>query len=376
MFRFLFALYLSGLVFYSGAQDLSCYCPPAPAESLSDTPSVYIHLGSNHFLKNNEYFNPVESGITWLGTALNPYLELAVNSRFSLNAGWYGLLYPSRSAFSVSVPFLNARWHFLPGWSLTMGSIRGYQCHRLPEPLYSFDQRYYRPPENGIQITADKKHHVTDIWLNWENFILPGDAVKEEFVMGGRSFLFLLDTGSTLNLVMTLNGLAAHKGGQLGGGGHMSTLMNSATGLMICLNPTGGIIDSAGLRSDFMGYRDVSPVKKQLYSLGWGSYTTVFAKTKQWTVEAGYWYGRHFIAPRGEWLFQSVSNQYVVYWEPVTPMITGRLSWQCPITRYITAGGGGGIYYDLKRQSADFYYHFQLALHVKGLVKKMPRLIF
>jgi hypothetical protein len=324
------------------------------------------------FLKNNEYFNPIDEGITFLGTSFNPFLKMDIGPRFAINAGWYGILYSGKDQISVSVPYYNVMWNFAEGYSVKMGNISGYHHHRLPEPLFSHDRMYTGAPESGVQVIASRKHHLTDIWLNWENFILPGENQKEEFVIGGRSFVFLKPRGEGFNLALTLNGIAVHKGGQVGAGGNLSTLMNSATGLMVYYKPAGSKTDSIGIRNDFCGYNDASPVKLKLYSRGWGNYTTVFGKWKGFYAEGGLWYGRHFIAPRGEWLYQSVSNLYTVYWEPSNTIITFKTGWTHRVTDGVKAALGGGCYYDTALRSVDYYYHFHISVQLNWLLKEFP----
>jgi len=330
-------------------------------------------FNNNNFLKNNEYFNPIDEGITYLGAVYNPYLSLVNSNKITINAGWYGILYSGRNKISVSVPYYNVTWKFYDGYFLKIGNINGFHFHRLPEPLYSNDHIYSKMPESGIQIAAERKHHSTDIWLNWENFILPGDNTNELFVMGGRSFIYLKGIDSEKNIALTLNGMAAHKGGQVGSGGNIVSLLNSAIGLMYFINPHSGNIDSAGVRNDFYGYNDVSPLKQQLYSKGWGNYSTAFIKTNHFFFEGGFWYGRHFIASRGEWLFQSVSNLYTVYWEPSNRIITGKAAWYYEADKNINAGIGGGLYYDINSKNTDFYYQFHLIINLSFLIKEFPK---
>jgi len=351
-------------------EDLFFSSSPAPIAPYSKQ-CLYFSFDNLNFLKNNEYFNPVDEGITYIGSSFNPHFDLLLNNRLSVSAGWFGILYSGRSKISNSIPYYNVTWNLYNGWKLRMGHIDGFNAHRLPEPIFSADRRYENSPETGLQVTADRKHHSSDIWLNWEKFILPGDNFKEEFVMGGRSFIFINPSGSRKNVALSLNGIAAHKGGQVGSAGeHLSTLMNSAVGIIAFIKPNESTDDSIGIRNDFCGYRDASPFKQQLYSAGWGNYSTIFGKYHGFYFEAGYWYGRHFIAPRGQWLFQSVSKLYTVYWEPVNNIVTTKVGWTYKPDKQFKAGIGGGLYYDTELKNIDFYYQFHLSLNLSYLIKE------
>lgn len=354
------------------AQDESFFLTPEKKTNSFSNSCLFFRFDNLNFLKNNEYFNPIDEGITFLGATFNPRLALVLNKNFTIIAGWYGFLYSGRDKMSLSIPYYNVTWNFTEGYFLKMGNINGFHNHRLPEPLFSFDRIYSTAPETGVQITADRKHHSTDIWLSWEKYILPGDDFKEEFVMGGRSFIFLKPSGSKGNIALSLNGIAAHKGGQVGSpDGRICTLMNSAVGILAYLKPIQGSSDSIGIRNDFYGFKDVSPVKQQLYSMGWGNYTTVFTRYKGFYFEGGLWYGKHYIATRGEWLFQSVSNLYTVYWEPSNLLITAKGGWMYSEDKPVNVGIGGGCYYDTYLKNLDFYYQFHIYVRLSYLLKEL-----
>ena len=60
-----------------------------------------------------------------------------------------------------------------------MGNLNNNQNHRLPEPLREPELFLTEKPEAGFQ--AKYKNRLIDIdsWIDWQKFILPGDAFKE-----------------------------------------------------------------------------------------------------------------------------------------------------------------------------------------------------
>ncbi len=335
------------------------------------TEKAYFVVDNISFFKNNEYFNNLYDGITYLGNRIHPQIKYFPVNNFSLSAGLNLQSFAGREKLYYAQPTFTAEWLFSPGYRLIMGNIRGNLNHGLPDPLFSFDRYYTSPDERGIQILADTKYHKTDIWLNWEKFILPGDDFKEEFTAGGKTNILVLNPNKGVGISIPLAGMAMHKGGQVENTeGHLQTVFNTAAGINLFYKPFQDKKDSIGIQSLFLSFTDASPYKNLLYSKGWGVYSNFYYKLTDWYFEGGYWYGKHFIAPRGEWLFQSVSEKYSLYWESSKSLIFAKLGWTHEIAEGINAGTGGGLYYDTKRATLDFYYQLHLIVNLNFPLKQ------
>lgn len=351
------------------AQEYSFFSAQGP-ERFSENNKLYFVFENISFFKNNEYFNNLYDGITYIGDRAHPKIVYFADKSFFFSGGWELQYFSGREKAYISHPTLTASWLFLPGYQLNMGNLNGNLNHKLPIPLFSFDKYYTSPTETGVQILANRKLHETDIWLNWEKFILPGDNFKEEFTAGGRTELKIRNPLSGLGLSVALMGMAMHKGGQVESTtGHLQTVFNSAAGINVFYKLAGEKKDSLGIQSLFCGFSDASPYKGMLYSKGWGIHTTAYAKLSDWYFETGYWYGKHFIAPRGEWILQSVSQKYGLYWESAKNMFFIRGSWKHNISKGIKAGIGSGLFYDLDRNTTDFYYQLHILIDVDAPIR-------
>ncbi|PKP20633.1 MAG: hypothetical protein CVU05_08605 [Bacteroidetes bacterium HGW-Bacteroidetes-21] len=326
---------------------------------------LIFHYKQINFFKNNEYFNNLYDGITYLGTRINPEFSYSPSTNFTVTAGWMVQYFSGREKAYLSQPTLTANWQFAHGYKLIMGNIQGSLNHLLPDPLFTFDKYYISPEETGIQFLANSKYHITDIWLNWEKFILPGDDFKEEFTAGGKTILLIIRPSKGVGFSLPMVGMAMHKGGQVENtSGHLQTVFNSAVGINLYYKPTTEKKDSLGIQTLFCGFMDGSPYKGLLYSRGWGIYSNAYIKLSDWYFEAGYWHGKHFIAPRGEWLFQSISSKYGMYWEPSKDLIFAKAGWKHDICNGVKVGTGGGLFFDTQRNTLDFYYQLHMIINL------------
>ena len=85
----------------------------------------------------------------------------------------------------------------------------------------------------------------------------------------------------------------------------------------------------------------------------------------------GYWYGDYFIAPRGEPLFQSVSQKYTGYVEPQKQLIVSKLFFQKAINKDINLGIRFESYYDLLNDNFDFSYGLHIVFNRSFFLKKI-----
>ena len=70
-------------------------------------------------------------------------------------------------------------------------------------------------------------------------------------------------------------------------------------------------------------------------------------------LQAGYWYGYQFIAPRGSYLFQSVSWHKKDFAAPEREMVTGKVALENGYTGKFALGLDAEFYYDLRERAMD-----------------------
>lgn len=249
-----------------------------------------------------------------------------------------------------------------------MGNIYGHEQHKLIEPIYSLDNFYLQKPESGLQFLLDSKSFISDLWLNWQKFILPGESFKEEFVIGNSSCVQIYKTNNGSGIKIPVNFVAKHKGGQ----GTISltplqTYFNWSLGTDWSIKTYNILM---GIQSHYVQFNDASDKKILRYTDGYGIYSNTYVQSKSWQIIAGYWFGEYYISPLGEPLYQSLSKKYVAYQEPKKNLILLKVQYayksikQCPL--YIQFA----CYYDYQRDYFDFSYGLQLKFSEKIRILK------
>lgn len=329
---------------------------------------VYLNLKIYPFLKNNEYFNELYDGITFIGSDFNPYIIYKPHRNIAVSIGWYGRIFNGREQLYINQIFYRLQYRLSSKLKLVMGQTYGHEQHKLIEPIYSFDNFYLQKPESGLQFLLNSKSIKSDLWLNWQKFILPGDSFKEEFVIGNSSSVLLYKTGNGSGINIPINFVAKHKGGQ----GTISlsplqTYFNWSVGADWTFKINNHLM---GIQSHYVQFNDVSDNKILRYTDGYGIYSNTYFQSKSWQIIAGYWFGEYYVSPLGEPLYQSLSKKYVAYQEPQKNLILLKIQYsyksikQCPL--YIQFA----CYYDYQRGYFDFSYGLQLKFSEKFILLK------
>jgi len=354
-----------------GQIDNSIFNSYKPIEP-NDSNKIWLSFENQNFLHNTEYFNNLYDGMTFLGATLAPTLVYQANRNIRIQVGWYFIKYSGRDEFSRSVPWILCQYRITKNLDLLMGNIHGTVQHNLIEPLYSFDKHFFEQPESGLQCLAHFKHFEGDLWLNWEKFILPGDPFKEQFTMAGTGKIIFFKPESKFQLSFPMQWMAAHKGGQMETSTEpLQTYFNTALGIDAAYHPFSKAKNCLGINGFFASYYDASSIHVQYYSKGYGILSNLYAKIGKFDIMAGYWYGEHFIAPRGEPLFQSVSQKYTIWWEPNKQLILNKFQFNQPIKKGIDLAVRFQSYYDVLRNNPDFSYSLFIILKEDFFLKKL-----
>ena len=77
-------------------------------------------------------------------------------------------------------------------------------------------------------------------------------------------------------------------------------------------------------------------------------------------LQAGYWYGNQFIAPRGSYLFQSVSWHKKDFVAPEREMLTAKVGLENQYTDAFSLGLDAEFYYDLHERAMDIAFGIYL----------------
>ena len=338
-----------------------------------------IGVDATTFLRDAAFSLPYTRGYTATGFFVKPYAKHLIGQDAQMT---FGLLLSGVAGYDglrAWQPLVRLEYEPFENFRLVMGSLYG--------------ERYiYDHQEEGMQILADYwlGHHqrwCMDTWLHWEDLLEPWQPKQERFSLGS-SHLFTLYTSHNhrgFDISIPLSFLGSHRGGQFSSlDTCIQSLFTESVGLRVGLAT--GDFSALALDVPLFFYQDVSPTKCMAYNNGWAMWPQIsfdwqFASDVPpapdepkpfwrgcWRllVQAGYWHGHQYIAPRGSYLFQSISWHRPDFAEPERRMITAKLAFENRYSSRFSLGLDTEYYYDLREQAMDFAFGLYLRYFVTG----------
>tara|TARA_Y100000589_G_scaffold75216_1_gene68813 strand:+ start:22317 stop:23444 length:1128 start_codon:yes stop_codon:yes gene_type:complete len=299
------------LTFFFGVKNSFATNTFLTREFLCDSCNKDLNLRfeSSSFFKNNEYESDFATGFTGIGVMFKPTLEYYFNKSTKLNFGAFGLKYSGLDGLSQLVPIYQIHHKVTNGFELVFGSLYGNLNHDLAEPLYRFDRYYLDNVEYGVQILNYSEFIDSDLWLNWEQFILEGDPFQEEFTLGNHSKIKFLNK-KRYQVAGDCQLLIYHKGGEIDSyNGPAFSLFNGSYGfdfslksqyLSYSIRPKILVYKSLGLPDEGENYKH--------YKNGNGFLFSGDIEHDYFYFESGYWSGNKFVSSSGEYLYMSIAE--------------------------------------------------------------------
>jgi hypothetical protein len=372
--QYFIAAYLSVAGYCTHAQDFYASYIPKPAYDTTVAGNLSIHFYNNNFVKNNEYFGPYTEGITYIGSILQPEVSWALSDKFSLSGGWYFRQYYGQESLNASLPVLRARYTFRPDMQLIMGQLYGRLQHGYLEPIYSTDNYFTRNPEYGVQLLVNKERLHVDLYMDWEKFLLPGEA-HQEVITGG-----LLATYA-LNNLLEEKGLSAHFqslihhfGGQVDNSDSpIQSRTNLAIGLEYAFVPKFQVLNKLTLSSYYIQALEMSQTNTIPFESGFALQNGITFENSWVKLGAGWFHGEYFFSPMGDYIFQSVSQFNDWYVGEKRDLVTSKLLISHPIMQEVDFGVRFESYYDLQRKTNDFSYGLNISVNAKVFEKTLKK---
>ncbi|VAW27887.1 hypothetical protein MNBD_BACTEROID07-753 [hydrothermal vent metagenome] len=340
--------------------------------------TLNFRFESSSFFKNNEYFDNYAYGYTGLGFYAKPTLEYYFSPKIKVSAGVYLLKYSGRDNFTQAIPILSVQYKMAKSLELVMGNIYGTANHQLAEPLFRYDRYFQSHIEYGLQFLLNTATIHSDLWLSWEHYIMVGDTAQEHLLAGSSSVFKVMRNRRGFSLSIPLQFLVAHKGGQLAPPPHkpMSTILNALTGAKLTYrfnNESSIDFEPQLLLYEGLHLPDPGEPNAQPFKNGWGSYTKLTFHYRGLHVLAGYWYAERFIAPHGEYLFQSVSEINPNFSQAKRELVTTKIWFNKTIYRSIKIEARFENYYDLMSHKLDYSYGLYIVMNESFFLTKYKR---
>ena len=368
--------FLSLLIYSSfnsfGQLNNSAFNIPASLNE-ADSNKLFLGIENGNYFKNNYYYNNFEVGYKEIGWFLQPTLEYHPSGNTRLSAGVHMLKYSGLETLTRFTPVLSFQYQMVPGSNLIIGTIYGTTNHRLIEPIFQFDRYNQNHVENGFQFLFDKKHIWSDLWMNWETFIFDRSPIQEQFTVGTSTLVKLNDPESRLQIQIPIQTLIMHKGGMHTiVEAHVQTYLNYVYGINVEYTLQGKLFQNVAFRGYMVNYQDLSYVGVQPFQQGKGFYPNILIEGKMLDLMLGYWNAQKFIAPRGEYLFQSVSSANVdTFREAQRRLLNFKFALHHTIHRGIEAGARLEAYMDLTHKNIDYTYSLFISFNRKLFLHEM-----
>jgi hypothetical protein len=322
---------------------------------LIDTSKLFLQIDNNNFVKNNEYFGQIAEGYTLLGFNLTPRMVYYPSSKVKLSVGGNFLTYYGRENEVEASLLLSFQYKLHPNLDFILGNIYGTVNHKLIDPLFNFERFLNQNIENGIQFLWNSDRVFADLWLHWEQQILQNDPFQEKFNVGLSSHFLLIDQES-YQISIPFQNLIRHEGGQINSNSEepLTTLFNNATGLCYSRPLHYKFLHHLDITTYVVNYQDLSPEKRQMYIDGTASYTTLELRNNHIDFTLGYWYGKQFVAPIGNPIFESYSRTKFYVEEPIRQLAIGKINYQKNVFKGINLGFRFEGYYDLIGSNMEY----------------------
>lgn len=323
-----------------------------------------IHFYNNNFIKNNEYFGPYTEGITYIGSIVQPEITWALSNKFNLSAGWYFRQYYGYDGFEKSLPVIRARYTINRGTQVIIGQLDGQLQHGFIEPIYNTDNYFSKNPEYGVQFKIHRGRFHSDMYMDWEKFLLPGDA-HQEVITGGFLASYALNKNTeNKGLSAHFQSIIHHFGGQVDNSdAPLQSRANMAAGLKYCFVPDHKWLTNITLSSYYIQALELSQINTLPFESGYALHNTITLENKWVKLSSGWFHGEYFFAPLGDNLFQSVSQFNDWYVSDKRDLITSKLLIGHQIMQGVNFGFRFESYFDTQRKSHDFSYGLNLSVN-------------
>lgn len=336
--------------------------------------NIALHLENNNFIKNNEYFGDYTEGLTYIGSVFQPSLRWEITDNLTLSTGWYFRYFYEKTDFNKSIPFIRLTYSINPHMQLTLGQLNTQLNHNHIEPLYDIDRYFSQNPEYGLQFMVKNNKLSSECYLDWEKFILHGDAAQEIINAGMVSSYLLTTYGSNNGLFAEFQATIKHKGGQgITIDAPMQTRSNISPGFRYTHAMQNNIIQKITLAAYYIQAFEMSPNNRLSAKRGFAIYPYLSLQNKYINFISSYLYGDNYFSPLGSYLFQSFSeiHQDDRLISKKRQIWASKLLFDYPITHGVLFGFKAETYYDLKAQHLDYSYGLNISLNLDVFKKHL-----
>jgi hypothetical protein len=248
-----------------------------------------------------------------MGGSLKSYISFLQNKYFTLNLGFWAILfYGDEDIVSDVKPLGSYTFHVDDIFSFTMGYIDNISRHYMLDALQSEQLEYTRQVEYGFQILFKNTYIYHDAWVNWN--LLNTPEHREYFDAGGNLDIYLY------NFILNAQGYWSHHGGELFRDGPVQNSLSVALGLENFYLFKNKIFHRFGLKLYYLTDKEDFLGAEGADSTGYGVLSELYLQVLTFTCYLDYWKGDNFITEEGnplyrnnQWIFWGVRNETNIF---------------------------------------------------------------
>ncbi len=338
----------------------------------SSEQSLFFRFENFNFIKDDEFYSHLTNNSTNIGFFVKPTLEYYFTNNTKVNAGVYLLKYSGLDNFTKIVPIFSVQQRLSKHLDLVMGSIYGSAYHNLEEPIYRINDYFTNNVEYGAQFLYHSKYFDSDLWLNWEQFIFVGDPHQEQFHLGWSSSLKYDISNFSISIPLQL--YVSHNGGTIDScPAPVISIFNGMSGIRFKYNfnnNTSLSFEPMVYKFSALAYPESGPYSLPLTD-GEAYCLNMKFRSKYIDATLGYWYAKDFVAPRGEYLFQSISVKDPTYYRKYRRVIPLKLIFKYPVNRFIKLQLRTDDYYNVTDRVMDHSYSLFLIINQDFFIRNI-----
>jgi hypothetical protein len=337
-----------------------------------DSGRLSLHIDNLNYLRNYEYFGDIPLSYTLLGYQFIPQLKYQLNENFLIKGGIFLRHESGRPGFEPIQPIFTAKYQ-KKDLSLILGTLEGAANHRFIEPIYNIEATISDRIENGVQVKLDKPKLFLDWYIDWEKSIKLYDPFREEFTSGISSRFKLIDK-EKFGFEIPAQAMVAHKGGQISTSSvNVESLLNTAVGASLKFKrPNGSFLKEIQTEHYFVYYRNLSGTKARLYNEGVGTLSTLtFKSSKNFDLDLRFWNGWDYFGPRGQPLYNSISEKIPNYGERSRQLIFLTFIYDKQLFNNVSLDLRMEPYYDIGNNILEYGYSAFIRFNKDFFLKKI-----
>lgn len=333
-----------------------------------------LRFESLGFFQNNEFLGRFVDGYTLPGALIRPKLTYSPTDALFIEVGGHFVKYSGKDKVQNLLPWFSSRYRFNDRFAVVVGNLNQNHQHGLLEQLWEPERMVTDRPESGLQFLYSAPRLNMQTWINWEQYIEKGDPFQEHFTAGVTGN-YLAYQNSTLSLSFPVQLLFYHKGGEIDSSSlRVQTHANLAAGWDLTINVDGERLKKLNLEGYWLGYKAVTEDSNVYpFSEGHAYLMSAGIQTRYSAFSLNYWNAFQFIAPKGRYIYQSVSDSDPAFTQADRSVVSARYFWQKDVLKEARVAFQIEGIMDVPTGDLSYSYGFFLVFNQDFLLSSLKR---